>query len=101
MAAAQFGEHVASRASTPASYILKPLADRLVNICTRRGIEQSLVRFRVLHHSRRLSVDGQDNGSLALLQPFQELAGVAPKIRQRLDVLGYVQHSATQHLINN
>jgi hypothetical protein len=56
-----------------------------------------------LHDSLGFSVDSQDNGPLALLELLQELAGLAPKIRQRLDVFSYVQHSVTrtgaEHLI--
>jgi hypothetical protein len=67
MAAAKFVEHLASRAGTPAGYVFNSLADSLVNIGARGGVEQPLVCFCVLHDGLCLTVDGQDQGALALL----------------------------------
>src|SRR5580698_7553907 len=74
--------------------VIKPLADSLFRIRASGDIEQTLVGFGVLHDGSSFPFYGEHHGALAFLQLLHEVARTTAESRQRLDVLGDVQHGS-------
>jgi len=70
----EFPEELLGWPGSASARILKPLPDALAGVSLRRNIQQALVRLRVLNDRGSLSVHGQYNGALALLDLFEKLA---------------------------
>jgi hypothetical protein len=92
MASAKFFEELASGPRSSVGDIVFALPERLVNVGPRSDVQQSLVRFSVLHHRFSLTVNGQNYRALTLFQLFEKFARLPPEICQRLNVLRNIQH---------
>src|ERR1700687_5331314 len=92
MSAANLVEYLSCWASTSVGYIIKPLADAFLCVGTGRNVEQVLIGLGVLHDSRCFTLHRKHHWALALLELFHKVAGTSAEGRQRLDVLGDVQH---------
>jgi len=63
----EFPEELLRRPSSAFARVFEPLPDAFASVSLCRDIQQALVRPRVLNDRRSLSVHGQYNGPLALL----------------------------------
>jgi len=72
--------------------VVKALSDCLVDVRAPGNVEQSLIRFRVLHYRFGFAVDGEDDRPFALFKLLGKFAGLAPEGGQRMNVFRNVQH---------
>jgi hypothetical protein len=92
-------EHIAGRPGPPARYILNALLNAFIRIRSSSDIKQALVGLGILDNDLGSSIDGEDHRTASVLQVLHRLGRLAPKVRQRLNVLGNVQHtSSIEHL---
>src|SRR5580692_4930308 len=73
-------------------HILQALTNAFLCVGACGNVEQALISLGILDNSRRLPLYGKHYGALALLELLHEVAGTSAEGRQRLDVLGDVQH---------
>src|ERR1700680_5302094 len=92
MFAANLVKYLFGRAGASVDYVSNPLANAFYCIGTRSNIEQALISLGILHNRRRFPLYREHHRAFTLLELFQEVAGTSAKCRQRLDVLGDVQH---------
>jgi hypothetical protein len=88
----KFGEKLPRWPRPSLFHILQSLPDAFLFIRAGCDVEQALIGFGVLHNGRSLPIHRKHHGALALLKLFHEVAGLAAKRSQRLDVLGDVKH---------
>jgi len=86
----KFRKELFDVAAFPLLGLFQALADSLENLRAGADVEQALVSLGVLHNRRRFTLNGQDDGALALLELFPKVAGAAPEGGPRMDVLGDV-----------
>jgi len=92
MFAANLANYFSRRASGSVGYVIQSLTDAFPGVGLGSDIEQSLIGFGVLDDGRGLPPHGEHHGAPAFPKLLQEIAGGAAEGRQRLDVLGNVQH---------
>jgi hypothetical protein len=68
------------RAHATLLYILNPLADSLEQVRLGGDIEQALIRLGILHNRLGVSVDGEDQRLLGLLEMFDKSTWIAPEV---------------------
>src|ERR1039458_9124765 len=85
----------------PFSCVVQALTDAFLGVGLSGNVEQALIGFSVLHDGRRLTIYGEHDGALALLEVLNEVAGRTAEGRQRLNVRCNIQHLRLQdeHLI--
>jgi hypothetical protein len=88
----EFTEELARRPRSPLPDILQSLPNTLVGIGSRRNIEQSLVRCRVLYDGSGPAFYGKHYRPLALLQVLDKIAGSPSKCSQGLNVFRNIKH---------
>src|ERR1700730_18762928 len=74
--------------------VIKPLSDSPFRIRASGDIEQTLIGFGVLYDGSSFPFHGEHYRALAFLQLLHEVARTTAESRQRLDVLGDVQHGS-------
>jgi hypothetical protein len=88
----KLGKELAYRPELSFPRILKALADAFIRIGAGGNIEQVLVSLGILHDGGRFSVYGEHEGTFALLEMLDELAGGAAECGEGLDVGSDVEH---------
>jgi len=92
MPTANLVEYFLRRTGAAVRHVCKALADCFMHIGTGYYVEKPLIRFRILDDCFRFSFDGQYDGPFVLFELLHELAGIAPKSRDRVDVFRDVEH---------
>ncbi len=80
-------------ADLPLPHVLQTLTNALGWIGAGGRIEEALISFGVLYDGSCFPFDRKHHWPLGFLDLFHEIAGSAPKGRQRLDVFRDVKHS--------
>jgi hypothetical protein len=93
MSGFKLGEELSKRPSSASCGVTQALTDSFTGVGLGRNIEQPLVCFRILDDRSSLSLDSEHHRPLTPLELLHEVAGAAAKRRERLDVLGDVEHS--------
>src|SRR5436305_14351782 len=88
-------EKLSRRPDFPLFRLFQSLSNAFLSIGEGSNIEQALVGFSVLHDSRSLPLHGEHHRAPSLLKLLHEVAGTAPKGRQRLDIFGDVEHGCS------
>lgn len=97
MPAAHLVEYHPRGPSLAVGHIIEALANAFRSVRPGRHVEEPLISFGVLDNSRGLSLDREYYRSLALLQLLHEVPRSSPERRERLDILGDVEHRS--HII--
>jgi hypothetical protein len=72
--------------------VLQALTDAFLCINAGRNVEQALIGFGILHDGRCLPPHREHHRAFAFFLALDEVAGTPAESRQRLDVLGDIQH---------
>jgi hypothetical protein len=96
MAGFKLGEKLSDWPKLSLSCVLQALTDTLFGVSLRGNIEKALVGFRILHNSRRPSVDREHQWTLALPELLHKDARTSAEGGQRLDVRCDVEQARLQ-----
>ena len=97
----ELGKKLSDGSSLPVTRLFQSLADALVHIGIGGDVEQTLVGLRILNYCGGFAFNREDDGALALFELFHEVAGAAPKGRERLNVLGNVENTMVSLLFKH
>ncbi|HLI81761.1 MAG TPA: hypothetical protein VKV03_17360 [Candidatus Binataceae bacterium] len=92
MAPPKLFEEFASWPGSAVGDVVGALPESLIDIGARGNVEQSLIRFRVLHYRLGFTIDGENHGPFALFKLLEKFAGLASEGGQRMNVFRNVQH---------
>src|ERR1039457_4985904 len=91
----EFGKELLGIASVSLPGLLKALADAFTSIGAGCNVEQSLIGSSILYDSLGLALHRKHNGPLALLELLHKVPRAAAECRERLNVLGDIEHTAS------
>ena len=74
MAFAEFFEELARGPGSSVGDVVLALPERLINVGPRGDVEQPLIRFGILHYRFGLTIDGQNDRTLALFQLLEKFS---------------------------
>jgi hypothetical protein len=87
-----FREYLTRGPRAALRHFLKTLTDGLFHVSARGQIQQPLIGLGILDHRFGFTLYGQHYGTVALLELFHQLCGIAPETGQGVNILGDIEH---------